>query len=84
MQPLQIISIIVVIKSQDKFLLVQRSLLDEIFPGKWQNLGGKVELGETIESAIRREVKEEVNLDINQRPIFLQSYSWKKDEISPS
>jgi len=84
MQPLQITSVIVVLKCQDKFLLVQRSENDDIFPGKWQNMGGKIELGETVESAIKREVKEEVGLDVNAHPMFLQSYSWKKDDGSPA
>jgi len=63
-------------------LLGQRSKNDDIFPGKRQNLGGKIELGETVESAIRREIKEEIGLDISVHPVFLQSYSWKKDEKS--
>ncbi len=32
--------------------------------GKWICPGGKLELGETIEEGIKREVKEETNLDI--------------------
>lgn len=63
-------------------MLGQRSKNDDIFPGKRQNLGGKIELGETVESAIRREIKEEIGLDISVHPVFLQSYSWKKDEKS--
>ena len=64
-------------------MLVQRSENDDIFPGKWQNLGGKIELGETVEEAIKREIKEEIGIEIKKHPLFLQSYSWKKDNESP-
>jgi len=83
MQPLQIVSVIIVIKCSGKFLLVQRSENDDIFPGKWQNLGGKIELSETVEKAIKREVQEEIGVVVTKHPIFLQSYSWKKDSESP-
>jgi len=83
MQPLQIVSVIIAIKCSGKFLLVQRSENDDIFPGRWQNLGGKIELGETVEEAIKREVQEEIGVVVTKHPIFLQSYSWKKDDDSP-
>lgn len=82
--PLQVISVILVIRYQGKFLLVQRSEKDDIFPGFWQNVGGKVEIGETIEKAISREMMEEVGLKLESTPIFLHSYSWKKDNESPT
>jgi nucleoside triphosphatase len=58
-------------------------LKDGIFPGKWQNVGGKVELGERVEEAIKREVKEEIGLKVKPKPIFLMSYSWRKDDTEP-
>lgn len=82
--PLQVISVILVIRCQNKFLLVQRSKKDDIFPGFWQNMGGKIEIGETVEKAISREMTEEVGLNPESTPVFLQSYSWKKDENSPT
>lgn len=81
--PLQITSVIIVVKSGNKFLLVQRNLKDDIFPGRWQNVGGKVELGERVEEAAKREVEEEVGLKIDGRLTFLMSYSWRKDESEP-
>ena len=82
--PLQVISVILVIRCQGKFLLVQRSETDDIFPGFWQNMGGKIEIGETVENAIAREMEEEVGLKLDSTPIFLHSYSWKKDDDSPT
>ncbi|MFW6173896.1 MAG: NUDIX domain-containing protein, partial [Elusimicrobiota bacterium] len=64
MQPLQITSIITVVNCANKFLLVQRVDKDGIFPGKWQNPGGKIELGENVEAAIERELKEETGLEL--------------------
>ena len=81
-QPLQIVSVIIVLRCEDKFLLVRRSKDDDIFPGKWQNLGGKIELRETVEKAVKREIKEEIGIEIKKRPFFLQSYSWEKDNNS--
>lgn len=78
----QIVSVIAVIKnSANKYLLVRRNLSDEIFPGKWQNLGGKMEIGESVEQALFREIYEEVGIKIASDTSikFLQSYSWQKD-----
>ena len=80
--PLQVTSVILVIHCENKFLLVKRSELDNIFPGHWQNMGGKIEIGETVEQAIQREAEEELGFNPKVKPIFLHSYSWKKDEDS--
>ena len=45
--------------SEGKILLLKRSKNNKYFIGKWQLPGGKVEFGEDLQKAIRREIKEE-------------------------
>jgi 8-oxo-dGTP diphosphatase len=51
-----------VILNGDKILLEQRK--NEPSKGKWSVPGGLVELGESMEDAVVREVKEETGLDV--------------------
>lgn len=71
--PAQIVSVIVVVACGKKYLLVQRAINDDIFPGKWQNAGGKVELGETVEEAAYRELAEETGIKTKESLQFLMS-----------
>jgi ADP-ribose pyrophosphatase YjhB (NUDIX family) len=52
----------VVVRMDDKILLVQRK--KEPGRGLWSIPGGLVELGEKVEDAAKREVKEETGLDV--------------------
>lgn len=51
-----------VIVKDDKILATQRGYGD--FKGKWEFPGGKIEQGETHREALVREIKEELNADI--------------------
>lgn len=51
-----------VIEREDKVLLIKRK--NEPHKGLWALPGGFVEYGEDVESAVKREVKEETNLDL--------------------
>ena len=52
------------IKKEDKILIAKRATGDSNVYGKWEFPGGKVEVRETEESAIEREIKEEFEMDI--------------------
>ncbi|TDT45655.1 NUDIX hydrolase [Fonticella tunisiensis] len=53
-----------IIIRKGKVLIVKRANDDEIEPGTWECVGGKIEFGEALETALIREVKEEVGLNI--------------------
>jgi 8-oxo-dGTP diphosphatase len=49
---------------KNKVLLLHRDNKPSIpFPDKWQSIGGHMEAGETYDQCIRREIKEETNLE---------------------
>ena len=57
-----IVGVAAVILHENKVLLIQRG--QEPLKGEWSLPGGVLELGETLEQGVRREVLEETGLDI--------------------
>lgn len=55
-----------VFNSQGKLLLQKRKLTKDIQPGKWDtSVGGHIQAGEFLEDAIRREVLEEIGIEVD-------------------
>ncbi len=71
---LKIVVSIVLINSSDEILLSKRPH-NKHLSGFWEFPGGKVENGETPENAIVREIKEELNIKINDKCIAPLSFS---------
>ncbi|MGQ9679242.1 MAG: NUDIX hydrolase [Candidatus Bathyarchaeia archaeon] len=67
-----------VIISNDAILLVKRG--HEPSKGVWGLPGGVVELGETIEEAVRREVKEETGVEVSPVRLLTVLDSITKDK----
>ena len=63
-----------VIVKENKILITQRSKEDS-FSLKWEFPGGKLEEGETPEECLKREIIEELNLDIEVQD-YLGSYAY--------
>src|SRR3989344_1566631 len=53
-----------VIQKDGKIFITQRSFTRSHAPGEWEILTGRVDQGETFEQAVKREVKEEVGLEV--------------------
>ncbi len=77
-----IVAITAVIKNQvgDKFLILKRSDKEIAFPGKWAFPGGKVEKGQTVTETLRREVKEEAGLEIQDYKEYLKDYTFVRPD----
>jgi 8-oxo-dGTP diphosphatase len=53
-----------------RILLLQRSARATHFPSAWELPGGRPETGEDIETALRREIREETGLEISLRKVM--------------
>lgn len=53
-----------IIDDNDRVLLLRRGPKSKNQVGFWNQPGGAVDYGETVEEAIKREIKEEVNVDV--------------------
>lgn len=62
-----------------KFLLLKRAD-KRVFAGYWTLPGGHVEEDESSETAVKREIKEETNLDFE--PIFFKKYDENFPEFN--
>ncbi len=67
-----------VISKEGKILLLQRSLNDSFDPGLWELPGGKLDYGEDLLEALKREVEEEVGLQIKVGRPFKTWHFYKE------
>ncbi len=61
--PHKIIGVAVIINDQGQ-ILIDRRLPQGVMAGMWEFPGGKIELGETVEECIGREIQEELGIVI--------------------
>lgn len=64
----------------ERFLIIKRSDKEIAYPGKWSFPGGKLEKGETVLQTLRREVLEEVGLEIEDHKKYLKDYTFVRPD----
>ena len=64
--PVMAVAAMGILYSKEKGLLLEK----RTDTGEWCTPGGAIELGETLEDALRREIKEETNLDFSNPQLF--------------
>jgi 8-oxo-dGTP diphosphatase len=62
-RPITEVAVGVLIDAEDRFLLTSRPD-GKVYAGYWEFPGGKLEAGESVEDALRRELHEELGIDI--------------------
>ena len=80
---LQLVVSIALIDPRDQILISKRPEKKHL-SGYWEFPGGKVEKNETPENAIIREVKEELNVNINNKciaPLSFSEFDYKKFQL---
>jgi 8-oxo-dGTP diphosphatase len=68
-RPITEVAVGVLIDASGAFLLTSRPL-GKVYAGFWEFPGGKLEPGETVEQALRRELEEEIGLTIGPAPVW--------------
>lgn len=83
---LRVITSVVLVDEEGRFLLGKRSMDEDVFPGLWSVPGGKVEHGDgtpvhdVLEKNVQKEIKEEVGVDVEVDD-YIQSHSDGKNKI---
>jgi len=72
---------IILVNSERKVLLQLRDKTENYYPSHWTLPGGKIEVGESPEQAIVREVKEELDLDLRNHELFKIVTEKARDQI---
>jgi 8-oxo-dGTP pyrophosphatase MutT (NUDIX family) len=63
------------------YLLLQRAVTKDFAPGQWECVTGRLEQGESFEQAVRREVREELGLDVNLECLLGTTHFYRGENL---
>jgi 8-oxo-dGTP diphosphatase len=69
------IAVIAIVENEGEILVGKKSLSSTFLPGAWHIPGGKIKKGETDAQALRREIKEEVGIEIEIKKFIDDIYT---------
>ena len=69
-----------IVKFENKFLILKRSPTMKIHPNLWSFPGGKLEPGEDIFECLKREIKEETNLEVKPEFRYISNYTYQRKD----
>jgi 8-oxo-dGTP diphosphatase len=73
-------AVAVIVNEDNKILLLKRADIKDIWmPNKWALVGGGIEKGETPQQAIKREIQEEIGIEVKK---FTKSFSIQRNSDS--
>ena len=75
----QLVSTIALVDDENKILIGKRPM-GKIYENLWEFPGGKVKKNETVEQALIRETKEEINVDLNINCVAPLAFSTYKNQ----
>jgi 8-oxo-dGTP diphosphatase len=71
-RPVTEVAVGILIDGQGRYLLTSRPA-GKAYAGYWEFPGGKLEAGESVEQALRRELQEEIGVTIGEAPVWRDS-----------
>lgn len=69
-----------IVDEQGRIYVQRRTLNRKLFPGCWDIVGGHVEVNETLEDALKREVQEETGWSISSIGKLVKEFRWEAEE----
>ena len=79
---INIINVVAVILVKNKSFLISKRPGNKIYSGFWEFPGGKVETNESLKSALKREINEELDISLCEKDMAIfESYTVNRGNI---